>query len=143
MICGMAMPIVTPSRPPTPESTTVSIRNCWVMSRALGAQGAADADLAGPLGDGREHDVHDADAADQQRDGGDRAQDDAELPGRLLGLEQQVVGHRHLDVLLGMERLVGRLDDGTEGRTSSIDADLQGDLRELGLLGFDASPTGC
>ena len=39
----------------------------------LGPQGAADADLAGPLGDGRQHDVHDADAADQQRDRGDRA----------------------------------------------------------------------
>ena len=68
----------------------------------LGAQGAADADLAGPLGDGRQHDVHDADAADQQRDRGDRAEDDAELPGRLLGLEQQVVGDDHVDVLLGV-----------------------------------------
>ena len=34
--------------------------------RSLGTQGAADADLAGPFRDGREHDVHDADAADDQ-----------------------------------------------------------------------------
>ena len=52
----------------------------------LGAQGPADADLAGPLGDGRQHDVHDADAADQQRDRRDRPQDDAELPRLLLRL---------------------------------------------------------
>ena len=93
-------PTVTPSTPPTPESTTVSMRNCWVMSRPLRSQGAADADLAGPLGDGRQHDVHDADAADQQRNRRDRAQDDAELPGRALGLEQQFVGDDDVDILL-------------------------------------------
>ena len=38
---------------------------------ALGAQGLADADLPGPLGDRDQHDVHDADAAHQKRDGGD------------------------------------------------------------------------
>ena len=32
--------------------------------QAGGAQGAADADFAGAFGDGGEHDVHDADAAD-------------------------------------------------------------------------------
>ena len=51
----------------------------------LGAQGPADADLAGPLGHRRQHDVHDADAADQERDRGDGSQDDAELAGRLSG----------------------------------------------------------
>ena len=38
-----------------------------------GADGEADADLAGALGDGDEHDVHDADAADEQADAGHRA----------------------------------------------------------------------
>ena len=33
---------------------------------ALRADGDADADLAGALGDAHEHDVHDADAADDQ-----------------------------------------------------------------------------
>ena len=37
----------------------------------LGPQRAADADLAGALGDRGQHDVHDADAAHQQRDAGD------------------------------------------------------------------------
>ena len=41
---------------------------------AAGTDGHADADLAGPLGDRDEHDVHDAHAADQQRDAGDRGQ---------------------------------------------------------------------
>ena len=36
--------------------------------------GHADADLARPLGDADEHDVHDADAADEQRHGGDAAE---------------------------------------------------------------------
>ena len=44
------------------------------MSRAAGADGQADADLARPLGDRDEHDVHDADAADEQRNAGDRAE---------------------------------------------------------------------
>ena len=35
------------------------------------ADGHADADLAGALGDADEHDVHDADAADDERDAGD------------------------------------------------------------------------
>ena len=39
-----------------------------------GADGLADADLPGALGDGDQHDVHDADAAHQQGDGGDAAQ---------------------------------------------------------------------
>ena len=45
-----------------------------------GAQGFADTDLAGALGDGDQHDVHDADAAErerQQRDGAEEEGHDA------------------------------------------------------------------
>ena len=35
------------------------------------ANGFANADFAGALGDGHQHDVHDADAADEQADGTD------------------------------------------------------------------------
>ena len=136
MICGIATPMVTPSKPPTPESTTVSIRNCWVMSRRFAPEGAADADLAGALGDGREHDVHDADAADQERDRGDRAEDDAELPGRALGFEQKLVGHDDIDVFLGVPGLDSGLDDRVRGADLVDRADLKRDLRELGLLGL-------
>ena len=43
------------------------------MSALAGADRLADADLAGALGDRHQHDVHDADAADQQRDADDGA----------------------------------------------------------------------
>jgi hypothetical protein len=46
--------------------------------------GEADADLAGPLGDGHEHDVHDADAAHQQADGRDDPEEGGEDAGRAL-----------------------------------------------------------
>ena len=50
---------------------------------AAGADGHAQADLAGPLGDGDEHDVHDAHPADHQRDHGHGQQQDAhQLRGR-------------------------------------------------------------
>ena len=38
---------------------------------ATGADGLADADLAGPLADRDQHDVHDPDAPDDERDRGD------------------------------------------------------------------------
>jgi len=43
--------------------------------RPAGADGFAQTDLAGALGDRNEHDVHDADAADEQRDPHDAAGD--------------------------------------------------------------------
>ena len=42
---------------------------------ALGTDGLADTDLPGALGDGDQHDVHNADAADGQGDGGNAAQE--------------------------------------------------------------------
>ena len=51
-----------------------------------GADGHADADLARPLGDRDEHDVHDPDAADEERDAGDRPEEDGHRPRLLLGL---------------------------------------------------------
>ena len=68
----------------------VSMRNCRMMSRRRGADGAADADLARPLHHAREHDVHDADAADEQRDRRDRDHDDVEDALRPLLLGQQL-----------------------------------------------------
>ena len=41
----------------------------------------AQPDLAGPFGDGHEHYVHDADSADEQRDGGDSSQKHAHCLG--------------------------------------------------------------
>src|SRR5262249_38771853 len=50
----------------------------------LGADGHAQADLPRPLGDADQHDVHDANAANEQRDGGDARQEQAQRPGALL-----------------------------------------------------------
>ena len=78
---------------------------------AARAERLADADFAGALGDGDEHDVHDDDAADDQRDGGDGCDDGAEavedvakqiLEGgagvdgeRILGTRRQVAADAH------------------------------------------------
>ena len=43
------------------------------MFELRGAERLADADLARALGDRHQHDVHDADAADEQRHRGDAA----------------------------------------------------------------------
>ena len=66
---------------------------------AFGAQRTADADFAGPLGDRGQHDVHDADAAHDQRDGGDQAHEDDEHHPRGLGLLQQFQRHGDAVVL--------------------------------------------
>ena len=63
--------------PPMPQIMAASMRNWVTMLFALGADGPADADLPGALGDRHQHDVHDADAAHQQGDGGDAAQHQA------------------------------------------------------------------
>ena len=56
---------------------------------AFGSERAADTDLARALGHAGEHDVHNADAADEQRNGGYRAEHDVEnLLGPFGPLEQ-------------------------------------------------------
>ena len=60
----------------------------------------AQADLAGALGDRHQHDVHDANPADQQRDGGNSTQEDGQHVGDgagrvekiLLGQDGEIVG---------------------------------------------------
>ena len=69
------------------------------MSLAARADGPADADLARPLEHRGQHDVHDADAAHQQRDAGDGAHDDVEQALGLAALRQQRLGHDDLVVV--------------------------------------------
>ena len=54
------------------------------MSRRARADRHAQPDLARALGDRHQHDVHDADAADQQRDRGDRREQQRHDAARLL-----------------------------------------------------------
>ena len=76
-----------------------------------GADGAADADLARPLEHRGQHDVHDPDAADEQRDAGDRAHDDVEDALRLPALLEQRLGHHDLVVVgAAVQAVEERLD---------------------------------
>src|SRR5208282_1547940 len=51
---------------------------------AFGADRLAHADLARPLDHGNEHDVHDADATDEQRQAGDKQTDDGNGGGLVV-----------------------------------------------------------
>src|SRR5262249_3016786 len=88
---------------------------------AARAEAPADSDLAGPLQDVGEHDVHNADAADQQRDAGDAAHDDVENALRALVLFQQFA--RDDDrIIVGLAmRVREHLADQDRGRFESVD----------------------
>ena len=68
------------------------------MSRLLRAERAADAHFAGPFDDRRQHDVHDADAANYERNRGDQAQEQDEHQPRRAGLLQQFQRHGHAEI---------------------------------------------
>ena len=70
-------PSSTPTSPPSRLSVIASMRN-WMRMSGLGAHRDPDADLPGPLGDTDQHDVHDADAADEQREPGDGPQQEGD-----------------------------------------------------------------
>src|ERR1700761_5079350 len=87
---------------------------------AARAEGFEDADLAGALGDGDEHDVHDADAADGEGHGADDAEQDLKADGE---------GHDLLRVLDGVPHTEGLFIGGVEVVT----------LREHGADGGDGA----
>ena len=67
------------------------------------ADGFANADFAGALFHGDQHDVHDADAADEQRDKGDHQKDDGQRERNIFrGAEDR--GER-LHVVFGAGRM--------------------------------------
>ncbi len=85
MMVEMMYAAITPRTPPVKVMASASDRNCTRMCRA-GAQRLLHADLARTLRDRHEHDVHQADAADAEREKPDEGQqdldagrDDAEL----------------------------------------------------------------
>src|SRR4029077_17872611 len=67
------------------------------------ADGLANADLAGALGDGDQHDVHDADAADEQGDEGHDQQHDSQRERNVFRGTQD--GSERLNVILGLGRV--------------------------------------
>ena len=85
----------------------------------LGAHGLADADLARALGDGYEHDVHDADAAYEQRDAGDAAQHQREgAAGLLHGREHLALVHDRVAAVV----LVAAVEVAFDVRLRGVDA---------------------
>ena len=70
-------PSAMPTMPPSADIITASTRNCSQHVALARADGEADADLARALGDADQHDVHDADAADEKADRGDGGQEHA------------------------------------------------------------------
>src|SRR5262249_16662832 len=69
---------------------------------AFGAEGAANADLARALGHRREHDVHDADAADHERDGRNQDEEHLVAVAGAFGFLEPVERDRDGPVLLVM-----------------------------------------
>ena len=103
---------------------------------AAGADGAADADFAGALHDGGEHDVHDADAADEQRDGGDRHHDVSEDGLRALLLGEQGGGDGDAEIL---HVVVRGVEDGGDdfGDFDAIGVGLQAEVDAIEFVLHD------
>ena len=77
-------------RPPTTLNVNASIKNCARTSRPRAPTAQAQADFARAFRDRHEHDVHDADAADDQRYRGDAGEQRRQ---RIAGLLERA---RHL-----------------------------------------------
>ena len=108
---------------------------------ALGAQRPADADLAGPLRDGGQHDVHDADAANDQRDRSNRPQHEREDPLRLLGLLQQIERDRDGEILLRVKLFEQALNDVGRFLDMFHPVNGHGELADFQLLGLIGAGT--
>src|ERR1035438_7212868 len=100
---------------------------------AAGADGAADADFAGAFHDGGEDDVHNADAAHQQRNGGDGDHDVGEDGLGALLLGEEGGGDGDGEILHGM---VGGIEDGGDdfGDLDAIGAGLQAKVDAIEIV---------
>src|SRR5262245_28615446 len=99
---------------------------------AARAEAPADADLARALQNVGEHDVHDADAADQQRDAGDAAHDDVEDALRALVLFEQLARDNDRIIVGLAVRVREHLADQDRGRFERVDVlEAQRDLVKL------------
>ena len=116
--------------PPNIDSTTDSVSICAMMSDAPGAERLAQADLARPLGDDHQHDVHDDDAADDQRQRDDADQHREDAVGRRVVDVENRVRREHAEVV-GLLRLEPARRCAARRVASSIAC---GDLREVARL---------
>ena len=92
--------------------TTASTRNWRRTSLFLAPMALRVPISRGALGDGDQHDVHDADAADEERNRGDAAQQEAELhdacrcAGEDVGpvLDHEIVGIGEVGEVMALRR---------------------------------------
>ena len=97
-ISAAMKPRPTPTTPPIVDSVTDSVRICQMMSRRR-AERLAQTDFARALADHHQHDVHDDDAADHERQRDD-ADEDREEAGRRRAVDaEQRVGREHAEVV--------------------------------------------
>ncbi len=86
------------------ETRIASVRNCRMMSPRARPTASADTDLAGALADRDQHDVHHADAADDERDDGDGRDQQRQRLARRRDRLADGVGVLEEEVLLAVER---------------------------------------
>ena len=91
IITAAITPTMMPATPPARLIATASTRNCRSTSRVRAPTRQAQADLAGPLGHRQQRDVHDPDAADQQRHRRNRRQQRSHRPARALQRGRQLL----------------------------------------------------
>ncbi len=102
-------PKAIPRRPPPTEISTDLSEELADDVETAGSDGAANADFARALHDGGEHDVHDADTTDQERDGRDGHHYIGEDCLGALLLRQERGGNGDGEIL---DVVVGGIEDG-------------------------------
>ena len=112
----------------------VSTRNWVTMCLRFAPRARRIPDLAGPLGHGRQHDVHDPDAPYQQGDPRDGAQHQVEQVLLALGLAQQRERNHDLVVLVLVGEGEQLLDHGRGGLDPVQGPDPHLQLVQLDLL---------
>ena len=97
----MPKPSPIPIAPPARLSTIDSTRNCSSTSTSRAPTAQAQPDLARPLGHRHEHDVHDADAADDERDRRDAGQQVRHRVRRRGQHARHLLERPHQEVVVG------------------------------------------
>ena len=85
--------------PPKIDSVTDSVRICQTMSRRRAPERLPQPDLARALADDHQHDVHDDDAADDERHGDDADEHGEDAVGRRLVDVEKRVRREHAEVV--------------------------------------------
>ena len=123
--------------PPARLIAIASAMNCIRISQLLCADGSAQPDFIGPFQNRSQHDVHDPDPADQQRDAGDCAHHDIEDALCSLVLFEQLFGnHDRIVIDIPVHDRHQVIDGRSLFRNIGAVGDLYNDFVELIFNGF-------